>query len=221
MIYFIEDDKSIAYVIKKTLENASYQYQWFSESKAFYEALENQKPNLILLDLMLGEENGLDLLMDLKKNPRYSDVPIIIISALSSEMDVVTGLDLGADDYIKKPFGVLELLSRINNKLRHLKENELKYHDLVLKLDKRMALLNEQTLNLTYKEFEIVKILVEKRDQAVSRQVLLNQVWGLDLALETRTIDMHIKSIRQKMSDIGSKTQIISVRSIGYRLTHE
>lgn len=221
MIYFVEDDKSIAYVISKTLENASYTYQWFTGSKEFYQAMNVEKPKLILLDLMLGEENGLDILTNIKKNPEYSDIPVIILSALSSEMDVVTGLDLGADDYVKKPFGVLELISRINSKLKHHKENELRYHDLVLQLDKRTAILNDEVLNLTFKEFEIIKLLVEKKDQAVSRQVLLNQVWGLDLALETRTIDMHIKSIRQKMSAANSKTRIISVRSVGYRLTNK
>lgn len=221
MIYFVEDDKSIAYVISKTLENASYTYQWFTGSKEFYQAMNVEKPKLVLLDLMLGEENGLDILTNIKKNPEYSDIPVIILSALSSEMDVVTGLDLGADDYVKKPFGVLELISRINSKLKHHKENELRYHDLVLQLDKRTAILNDELLNLTFKEFEIIKLLVEKKDQAVSRQVLLNQVWGLDLALETRTIDMHIKSIRQKMSAANSKTRIISVRSVGYRLTNK
>lgn len=221
MIYFVEDDKSIAYVISKTLENASYTYQWFTGSKEFYQAMNVEKPELVLLDLMLGEENGLDILTNIKKNPEYSDIPVIILSALSSEMDVVTGLDLGADDYVKKPFGVLELISRINSKLKHHKENELRYHDLVLQLDKRTAILNDELLNLTFKEFEIIKLLVEKNDQAVSRQVLLNQVWGLDLALETRTIDMHIKSIRQKMSAANSKTRIISVRSVGYRLTNK
>lgn len=218
-IYFIEDDRSIAYVIEKTLKNAKFEYQWFQTGKDLFEAIEQSLPDLILLDLMLPNESGLDHLKRLRQNPLTESIPILILSALSSELDKVTGLDLGADDYITKPFGVLELLSRINNKLRHLKDNKtLKLGNIEMDLQRHEVSVNQAKISLTYKEYELLKLLLEKPDEVVNRDSIFQIVWGSDLILESRTIDMHIKSIRKKLSEAHSSIEIMTVRAVGYRL---
>ncbi len=218
-IYFIEDDHSIAYVIEKTLSNAKYEYMWFQNGKDLFEAIEKSLPDLILLDLMLPNESGLDHLKRLRAAKATEDIPVIILSALSSELDKVTGLDLGADDYLTKPFGVLELLSRIQNKLRKAKiKQRLEIGNIQMDLQTREVFVNTQLITLTYKEFELLKLLLEHPDEVLHRDRIFQLVWGSDLVLESRTIDMHVKSIRKKLSDMNSSIEIITVRAVGYRL---
>ncbi|MCU0104750.1 response regulator transcription factor [Acholeplasma vituli] len=218
-IYFIEDDRSIAYVIEKTLNNAKFEYQWFQDCKHLFEAIDASLPDLILLDLMLPNESGLDHLKRLRSNPKTESIPVIILSALSSELDKVTGLDLGADDYVTKPFGVLELLARIQNKLRHLKDNKtLSLGNIEMDLQRHEVTIDGTIINLTYKEFELLKLLLEKPDEVVNRDHIFQVVWGSDLILESRTIDMHIKSIRKKLAEAKSTIEILTVRAVGYRL---
>lgn len=218
-IYFIEDDRSIAYVIEKTLSNAKFEYKWFISGKDLFQAMDESLPDLILLDLMLPNESGLDHLKTLRSNPKTEDLPVIILSALSSELDKVTGLDLGADDYLTKPFGVLELLSRINNKLRKHKEKKfLELGNIKADLQTREVFVNEHIISLTYKEFELLKLLLENPDEIMHRDRIFQVVWGSDLVLESRTIDMHVKSLRRKLAEQQSNIEIMTVRAVGYRL---
>lgn len=218
-IYFIEDDHSIAYVIEKTLSNAKFEYQWFQNGKLLFQAIDQAMPDLILLDLMLPNENGLDHLKKLRANPKTENIPVIILSALTSELDKVIGLDLGADDYLTKPFGVLELLSRINNKLRKFKEKKvLELGNIVLDIQTREVRINDHRISLTYKEFELLKLLLESPEEVLHRDHIFKIVWGSDLVLESRTIDMHVKSIRKKLSEYEANIEIITVRAVGYRL---
>jgi two-component system alkaline phosphatase synthesis response regulator PhoP len=218
-IYFIEDDHSIAYIIEKTLSNAKYEYTWFQNGKDFFEAVQKSLPDLILLDLMLPNEQGLDHLKRLRSSKDTEDIPVIILSALSSELDKVTGLDLGADDYLTKPFGVLELLSRIQNKLRKTKiKKRLEIGNIQMDLQTREVFVDVQLITLTYKEFELLKLLLENPDEVLHRDRIFQVVWGSDLVLESRTIDMHVKSIRKKLSDLNASIEIITVRAVGYRL---
>lgn len=218
-IYFIEDDHSIAYVIEKTLSNAKYEYRWFQQGKDLFEAIEKSLPDLILLDLMLPNESGLDHLKRLRADKQTEDIPVIILSALSSELDKVTGLDLGADDYLTKPFGVLELLSRIQSKLRKTKiKKRLEIGNIQMDLQTREVTVDAQLVTLTYKEFELLKLLLEHPDEVLHRDRIFQVVWGSDLVLESRTIDMHVKSIRKKLFDLNASIEIITVRAVGYRL---
>lgn len=218
-IYFIEDDQSIAYVIQKTLSNAKFEYLWFTSGKPFFEAIETELPDLILLDLMLPNESGLDHLKKLRSQPSTENIPVIILSALSTELDKVTGLDLGADDYLTKPFGVLELLSRINNKLRKHKEKKyLEQGNVKIDLQTREVWIQKQMIILTYKEYELLKLFLENPDEVLNRDRIFQLVWGSDLILESRTIDMHITSLRKKLSDNQASIEIMTVRSVGYRL---
>ena len=218
-IYFIEDDQSIAYVIEKTLSNAKYDYQWFQSGKPFFEAVEKVVPDLILLDLMLPNESGLDHLKQLRKDLKTADVPVIILSALATELNKVEGLDLGADDYITKPFGVLELLSRIQSKLRKQKPHyKLEMGNLSLNLSTRETLVGVEKLVLTYKEFELLKLLITNQNDVLSRDQIFSVVWESDLVLESRTIDMHIKSLRQKLQQANANVSILTIRSVGYRM---
>lgn len=218
-IYFIEDDHSIAYVIEKTLSNAKYEYRWFQQGKDLFEEIEKSLPDLILLDLMLPNESGLDHLKRLRADKQTEDIPVIILSALSSELDKVTGLDLGADDYLTKPFGVLELLSRIQSKLRKTKiKKRLEIGNIQMDLQTREVTVDAQLVTLTYKEFELLKLLLEHPDEVLHRDRIFQVVWGSDLVLESRTIDMHVKSIRKKLMDLSASIEIITVRAVGYRL---
>ena len=218
-IYFIEDDQSIAYVIEKTLSNAKFDYQWFQSGQPFFDAIETAVPDLILLDLMLPNESGLDHLRRLRKDPKTVDIPVIILSALATELNKVEGLDLGADDYITKPFGVLELLSRIQSKLRKQKpHNKLEMGNLKLNLSTREAAVDSQNLVLTYKEFELLKLLISNQNDVLSRDQIFSAVWESDLVLESRTIDMHIKSLRQKLQQANANISIMTIRSVGYRM---
>ena len=220
-IYFIEDDPSIAYIIEKSLSNAKHQYMWFLSGKPFSEAIEKEKPDLILLDLMLPNENGLDHLKHLKQNTKTVDIPVIILSALSNELNKVEGLDLGADDYITKPFGVLELLSRINNKLKkHRKNTILEMGNVKLDLNQRELWVNQTNVPLTFKEFELIKLLIENNREVLSRDYIFKHVWSSDLILESRTIDMHIKTLRMKLNKHDANIEIKTIRSVGYRMVN-
>lgn len=220
-IYFVEDDKSTALIIEKTLENASFSCLGFQTGKDFFEALEREIPDLILLDVMLPDMSGLEILKRLRQDIKTEEVPIIILSALGSEMDKVIGLDLGADDYMTKPFSVLELLSRINSKLKNQSKAEIiTLGNLTMNLSTRQVLIANEEVDFTYKEFEILMLMLKRPNQAISREKMLNHVWNSDLVLESRTIDMHIKSMRQKLRENSADLEIKTVRSVGYRIVN-
>lgn len=225
-IVIIEDEESIRELLKCTLEAFSYETTTFESGQDFF-LMSTQKGqafdmDLILLDVMLPNESGLDIIKKLKSNNKTKNVPVIFISAKTSEIDKVKGLDLGAEDYIAKPFGTLELAARVRTALRR-NENVVKQEDVIcrnnIKIDllKREVTKDDGVLALSLKEFELLKILLTNDNKVVEREVLLNEVWGYDFVGETRTLDMHIKSLRNKLGDDAENpTYIKTVRGIGY-----
>jgi two-component system alkaline phosphatase synthesis response regulator PhoP len=217
MIYFVEDDHEIGYVIQKTIEHMGHKGFKFSNGKDFKEAYQSQKPQMVLLDIMLPDMSGLDLLKWIRKEDKQ--LPIMMISALQSEMDKVIALDLGADDYMIKPFGVLELTSRIQSKMRRYQEpNTLGYKSMTLDLKKHTCSLSDDVIYLTHKEFSILKLLLSHPNQVVHKETIFQVVWETHFMGETRALDMHIKSLRQKLRKASSEVEIETIRSVGYQL---
>ena len=218
LIYSVEDDTNISNIIRLTLQMKGYEVSTFNDGKSFFDALEKNIPDLILLDIMLPDMSGLDILKILKSSSKYSDVRIIILSAKSMIVDKVEGLDLGADDYIAKPFDILELVSRVNaQKRRQAKDNVITVGDLVIDHKKRECKFQNTVVNLTKKEFDILLYLIEKQNEVVSRDELIQVIWGNDFQYETRTIDMHIKSLRKKLPVDGEF--IKTIYGVGYMLS--
>ncbi len=217
LIYSIEDDENIGYVINKSLTSSGYEVKTFASAAPFYEELEKQIPDVLLLDIMLPGESGLEILYKLRKDPKYSNIYVIIVSAKDSEYDKVTGLDQGADDYIAKPFGINELTSKINAVFRRFKDNEvLRVRDISLYVNERKCKKGDMDINLTQKEFDLFKYLLERKPNAVRKEDVIKNIWGSEYG-ETRTIDMHIKSLRQKIQDKDSSI-IKTLHGIGYRI---
>lgn len=217
IIYSIEDDKNIAHLINVALSKQGYTIESFCDGESFFKRFNEQKPNLILLDMMLPSIQGGDILKEIRKDDHNDDIQIIIVSANRMVMDKVDGLDLGADDYIEKPFDILELMSRVNSKARRFfKKQKIVRGDLILDVKKHEFYKNDVLIELTNKEFEIMELLMKKNGEVVSREELFNHIWGNDV-LESRTIDMHIKSLRQKISD-NDGSIIKSIYGIGYKI---
>lgn len=223
LIYIVEDDINIREIERYALKNSSFDVMEFECGRDMYRAIEKKAPNLILLDIMLPKEDGLDILANLRKNKVTRKVPIIMVTAKSTELDKVKGLDLGADDYITKPFGVMELISRVKALLRRTEDAAnpavLALSGIVLDTDKRSVTVNGQVCELTYKEFELLKLLISNRGIVLSREKIMDKVWGFEYEGESRTVDMHIKTLRQKLGDAGSV--IKTVRNVGYRIDDE
>ena len=220
MIYILEDDLNIRKLITYTLSKEGMKVLDFELPSSFYEALEKEVPELCLIDIMLPEEDGLSVLRKLKKDSRYKDVPCIMITAKSSEWDKVTVLDLGADDYVSKPFGMMELLARIKAVLRrystNLNEEHYEYKDLSMDVMRHEVKVKGEIVTLTRKEFEVLRILLAKTGICHTREELLNKVWGYDYIDTTRTVDVHIRTLRQKLGEAGS--YIETIRGIGYKI---
>lgn len=213
-IYSIEDDKDIALIINKTLSKQGYDVKTFYDARSFYVTFEENKPDMIILDMMLPDKSGKDILKDLRSNPDNDEIDIIIISANRMLMDKVDGLDLGADDYIEKPFDLLELMSRVNARFRRKnRQNIISAGGVLLDLDRYICKYEDQEINLTNKEFEILSYLIKNKDKVVKRDELLSTIYGVE-ALETRTIDMHIKAIRQKIKE----DLIQTIYGVGYKV---
>ncbi len=216
LIYSIEDDKDIAYIINVTLSKQGYTVKSFTDGKSFWAEFKRQKPNMILLDMMLPDISGQEILKQIRAQQENDEIDIIIISANHMLMDKVDGLDLGADDYIEKPFDLLELMSRVNVKVRRYKKSRtIEVRDYQIDIDKRECYYQNQMIPLTTKEFDILVLLFQKAGKVVTREEILNQIWGMDAILETRTIDMHIKSLRNKLA---SDDFIITIYGIGYQV---
>ena len=219
LIYFVEDDENINELIQETLEKNDFEAYGFFEANSFFKSLESRKPELIILDLMLPKISGYEVLKILKERKDTEEIPVIIVSAKSSEIDIVRGLDMGASDYITKPFGLLEFISRVNVNLRKVgmhKNKILKARDLSLDLIKHRAYYKDIPLDLTSKEYDIMQILMESESIVVTRSKLLKRIWGYDFLVETRTLDMHIKAIREKLSLYTNDVYIETVRGVGY-----
>ena len=213
LIYIVEDDVNIREIETFSLKNSGYTVMDFECAKDFYHKLSDKTPDLILLDIMLPDEDGLEILRKLRKNPETRKVPIIMVTAKTTEIDKVKGLDSGADDYLTKPFGVMELISRVKALLRRsMNMDESK----ILSLGE-ISIDNEgQPCELTYKEFELLKLMLQNVGIVLSRDVIMERVWGVDFEGESRTLDMHIKTLRQKLGESGKR--IKTVRNVGYRL---
>ncbi len=217
LIYSIEDDKNIAHLIYVALSKQGYKVESFSDGESFLERFEKQKPNLILLDMMLPNIQGDEILKKIRSFDENDDIQIIIVSANRMVMDKIDGLDLGADDYIEKPFDILELMSRVNSKARRfLKNRKIIIGNFTLDLKRHEFLIGNEKVQLTNKEFEIIALLLKKKGEVVSRDELFHAIWGSDI-VESRTIDMHIKSLRQKIGD-SNGTIIQSIYGIGYKM---
>jgi len=217
LVYYVEDDASISYIIGKTLEKMGVNKEGFSNGDSFIKAYENRKPDLILLDIMLPDASGIELLKYVRNNNK--DIPIIVISALFDEMDKVRALDLGADDYITKPFGILELTSRIQARLRKVKKKDvIEYGDIRIDYKKHRVFSKNNEINFTNKEFDVFSFLVKKSEEVLSKEEIFHEVWDTHFMGETRALDMHIKAIRQKLVEADSSVKIETIYGIGYKL---
>ena len=217
LIYSIEDDENIGYVINKALTNSGYEVKTFTSSTPFYAELEKQIPDILLLDIMLPGESGLEILSKIRHDSKYQNIYVIIVSAKDSEFDKVTGLDQGADDYIAKPFGIFELTSKINAVFRRFKDKEvLRVRDISLYVNERKCKKGDLEIALTQIEFDLFKYLLERKPNVVRKEDVIKDLWGSEYG-ETRTIDMHIKSLRQKIQDKDSSI-IVTLHGIGYRI---
>ncbi len=222
IVFSVEDDINIQNVIQIALSNSNYDIKIFDRADQLMDVLEQETPDVILLDIMLPDIDGLEILKKLKSNPKYAQIPVMIISAKISEVDRVIGLDTGADDYLVKPFGVLELVSRVKALLRRYhkksKEESLEVKGLKITPSKFLCKYNDFELKFTRKQFELLQLLMENHNTIISRDDILNKVWGYEYIGETRTIDVHIKEIRRKLKDAGLTDEVIeTVRGIGYR----
>lgn len=219
LIYVVEDDDNIREIETIALKNSNYLVKAFARATDFYRALNDILPDLVLLDVMLPDENGCDIVRRLRSQSATKRLPVIMVTAKTSEMDMVKGLDDGADDYIKKPFSVLELLSRVKALLRRSTEEtaqQLRVGDIQLDNARRIVLAQSKSVELTYKEYELLRYLMINAEMVLSRESIMRFVWGTDFEGETRTVDMHIKTLRQKLGPCGR--QIGTVRNVGYVL---
>ncbi len=215
LIYIVEDDDNIRELEAFAMKNSGYDTQCFESSKEFYQGIAKAVPDLILLDIMLPGDDGLTVLKNLRDDPAAEKIPVIIISAKTTELDRVKGLDLGADDYLCKPFGVMELVSRVKARLRGKSDNnEYRYAEILLNEDTRKVFISGKQTELTYKEFELLKALIKSPGKAFSRDYLINTIWGQEST--GRTLDVHIRTLRGKLGEYGK--YIVTVRNVGYKL---
>lgn len=223
LIYIVEDDENIREIEQFALKNAGYEVQGFECAAAFYARLKEKTPALVLLDVMLPDEDGLSIVKKLRHTAETRKIPIIMATAKTTELDKVKGLDIGADDYITKPFGVMELISRVKALMRRSRgmeeERIIQLDPIVMDDEKRAVSVHDQQCELTYKEYELLKLLLHNAGIVVSREQILDRVWGTDFEGESRTLDMHIKTLRQKLGGAGA--MIRTVRNVGYMLTGE
>ena len=219
LIYIVEDDENILEIEEIALRNANYQVSGFSSARDMYEKLSKIKPDLFLLDIMLPDEDGNQILRNLRKNPETARIPAIMVTAKSSEIDLIKAFDEGSDDYIKKPFSIMELTSRVKAVLRRTNKNEdehivINYKDLNLNDEKRKVSISGENIDLTYKEYELLRYLLVNKGIVLSREKIMDYVWGTDFMGESRTLDMHIKTLRKKLGECGDI--IRTIRNVGY-----
>ena len=223
MIYCVEDDQSIRDLMLYTLNTAGFSANGFPDSVPFWDAMKQETPELILLDIMLPGEDGIAILKELKASPLTRNIPVIMATAKDSEYDKVIGLDLGADDYLSKPFGMMEMISRIKAVLRRTTPKEdapvLMCGGITLNTVKHQVSVHDQPVTLTLKEYELLRTFMENLGKAFSREQLLSSIWGIDFVGETRTVDVHIGTLRTKLGSCGG--MIATVRGVGYRMEEE
>ena len=221
MIYLLEDDDSIRDLVLYTLQSQGMEARGFPLPSAFWEAVAEHIPSLVLLDIMLPEEDGISVLKKLRSSARTSKLPVIMLTAKGTEYDKVLGLDAGADDYLAKPFGMMELLSRIRALLRRTQREADIYRCGVLTVDqtRHTVTVNGQEVILTQKEFEVLCLLLKSKGQVLSRERLIEDVWGYAFTGESRTVDVHVRTLRQKLGEAGA--YIETVRGYGYKISRE
>ena len=220
MIYCVEDDKSIRELIVYTLKASGFEVLGFGESKAFFEAVNKELPELILLDIMLPGEDGIQILKKLKNMNETSDIPVIMATAKGSEYDKVVGLDTGADDYLSKPFGMMEMVSRVRAVLRRTTKKKdietLKCGNILMNQARHQVFVDEENIVLTLKEYEILRMFLRNPERVFTRDQILLNVWDLDYLGESRTVDVHIGTLRTKLGKAGDL--IKTIRGVGYKL---
>ena len=220
MIWCVDDDNTIRDIEVYTLTQTGFEAKGFADGIAMLEALKTEKPDLIVLDIMLPGKDGVEILKEIRQNPETRKIPVIMATAKGTEMDKIQGLDTGADDYLVKPFGVMEMVSRIKAVLRRCEPNEkeknLTVGKITLSDKEHLVTVNGEKVVLTFKEFEILKLFMSNPGIVFSRDKLLSEVWGIDYLGETRTVDMHIKTLRQKLGESGSPIE--TVIGVGYKM---
>lgn len=217
LIYIVEDDESIREIEEFALKNAGHKVLGFADAKSFFRQMDEVIPELVLLDVMLPDENGNEIVKKLRKHPDSKKVPVIMVTAKTTDLDLVKGLEDGADDYIKKPFSVMELISRVKALLRRTEPEEVKcieFDKLTLNNQKHEVALDGVGIDLTYKEYELLQFLLLNKGIVLERESIMEHVWGMMYEGESRTLDMHIKTLRQKLGEYGSR--IRTVRNVGY-----
>ncbi|MBD5134510.1 MAG: response regulator transcription factor [Lachnospiraceae bacterium] len=219
-IYIVEDDKNIREIETFSLKNSGYEVEEFPNAAEFYKRMEEKYPQLIVLDLMLPDEDGLNIVKKLRSSAAWRKIPIILVTAKTTEMDKVKGLDMGADDYLTKPFGVMELISRVKALLRRTMdiddEKLLVFSNIVLDTEKHLVKVDGEQVELTYKEFQLLKLFLRNAGIVMNRDSIMVKIWGTDYEGESRTLDMHIKTLRQKIGSSGNR--IKTIRNVGYVL---
>ncbi|MDD6270280.1 MAG: response regulator transcription factor [Oscillospiraceae bacterium] len=221
MIWCVEDDAGIRDIEVYALESTGFEAKGFEDGESFFAALEKDQPDLVILDVMLPGEDGTKILKEMKGSAEYCDIPVIMATAKGAEFDKVKSLDMGADDYLVKPFGMMEMVSRVKAVLRRCKPIEksgtITLGMLTINTEEREAVINGEKLQLTYKEFELLKLFMQNPKTVFTRDRLYSEIWGYDYVGETRTVDVHIRSLRQKLGEYAD--MIETVRSVGYRMS--
>lgn len=220
LIYIVEDDTNIREIESFALKNSGYQVEDFPNAKEFYNALKDKKPDLVLLDIMLPDEDGMEILLKLRKNPETKRLPVIMVTAKTTELDRVKGLDSGADDYIIKPFGVMELISRVKALLRRsmgeVQEKTLSVGEILMDDERHQVFVAGKPCELTYKEYELLRLFMQNRGIVLSRDVIMDRIWEMNCDVESRTLDVHLKTLRAKLGE--SSHHIKTIRNVGYRM---
>ena len=221
MINILEDDENIRKLIAYTLQSHGYECSCFERPSDFWKSIENYIPDLILLDIMLPEEDGITILKKLRYSSQFKSIPTIMLTAKDTEFDVVTGLDAGADDYITKPFGMMALISRIKAVLRRYEKTKesseiLELGNLKVDVSKHSVFVKDRQVFLTVKEFDLLTLLLQNHGKVMTREQILDSVWKIDVDIESRTVDVHIKTLRQKLEDAGELIE--TVRGVGYKI---
>ena len=217
LIYIVEDDVNIREIETIALRNSGHQVQAFETAKEFYRKVDERVPDLVILDVMLPDESGYDIVKKIRKTPNTKRLPVIMVTAKTQEIDMIKGLDDGADDYIKKPFSIMELISRVKAILRRTASEDEKLlvlDELRIDHERHVVYVGDDTKELTFKEYELLRLLVSNAGVVMTRENIMIHVWGTDFEGESRTVDMHIKTLRQKLGDMGAR--IRTVRNVGY-----
>lgn len=219
-IFIVEDDENILQMESYALSNSGFETATFTCGADLTRALSNEIPDMVILDIMLPGEDGISILKRLRAEPKTKNIPVMMVTAKGTEIDKVKGLDAGADDYISKPFGILEFISRAKALLRRAapknQSNVLSYKEIVLNDETHEVTVNSKNIELTYKEFELLKYFIINKNIVLSRDKITQHVWGFDFEGESRTVDMHVKTLRKKLGECGD--HIKTVRNVGYKL---